>query len=62
MKVSFDISTSTDQMGRIFQEVTSVFDDTREVISRRMMDTQEEEVRKALIRLGWTPPPEQSSR
>lgn len=31
---------------------------TREVISRKLMVIKDQQVREALIRLGWTPPPE----
>lgn len=31
---------------------------TREVISREVMNIKDAQVREALIRMGWTPPPE----
>jgi len=34
-------------------------DNVREIYARRVMDTQEMQVREALIRMGWTPPPEE---
>ena len=41
----------------ITQQMELVFSEGREVIRRQAIDTAEEQVRQALITLGWSPPP-----
>ena len=53
----FEIVTTPKETGEIVQEIFSVHDDIRSLITRRVMDTSEQQIREALIRLGWTPPP-----
>lgn len=36
---------------------TTTVDQARTVIARKLVDLEQEAVRRALIRLGWTPPP-----
>jgi hypothetical protein len=58
--IGYDVITTPFADGRIFQQIDYVADlaheSIRETISRRVIDTQEEQVRTALIALGWTPP------
>lgn len=42
--------------GVIGQEVYDEIDGIRQYIMRRIINTQEQQVRDALIALGWTPP------
>ena len=62
MEHGFKVVTKTArrQDGTIVQEVYSERDDVRELILRQVMATQDEEIRKALIALGWTPPPDRA--
>ena len=60
--MKYNVLTSVDEeKGRILQEVVleDELSSIRETISRRVIDTQEEQARQALIRLGWTPPKEE---
>ena len=40
----------------MLQELAYLDDDTRKVFMRSIVDLREEQVRQALINLGWTPP------
>ena len=42
----------------IFQELYRVQNSQAELLSRRIVNAQEEGARKALIEMGWTPPRE----
>jgi hypothetical protein len=55
--LSFDVSTAIDG-DCIVTEIAEQFDDVRTVLNRRVINTVEQQVRAALIGLGWTPPPE----
>ena len=55
-KIKFDIRTFIDDDKRILQDVHSNLDDAYANIFRQIMDTKEEKVREALIKLGWKPP------
>lgn len=57
IEIKTDFNTET---GLIIQEIDSVFLDTRETITRRVTNTQDEQVKRALIALGWTPPNDES--
>lgn len=59
--MKYEIRTGWDAMGKIYQDVDFITNESRQAISRGVIDTQEAEVRKALIELGWTPPPERST-
>ena len=52
----FQVVTTPFAGGMISQEVFSVAGGERERISARLMDTQDQQIREALIALGWTPP------
>lgn len=56
MKHGFEVVTTPTVDGKIVQELYSVEHDIREQVMRRVMDTQEQHIRDALIALGWTPP------
>lgn len=42
--------------GKVEQEMFSIRDGVREKILRQVLDTQEQQIKEALITLGWTPP------
>jgi hypothetical protein len=42
--------------GRIHQTLYAEYEDFKEEIYHVVMETREQGVREALIRLGWTPP------
>lgn len=54
--IGFQVVTTPFADGRISQEVFSVVDGERERIAARLMHTQDQQIREALIALGWTPP------
>jgi hypothetical protein len=56
MNASYEVSTSYSPSGQIEQTVDLVFDGVRETIMRQVMNTKEQQVKDALIALGWTPP------
>ena len=57
LRFIFDITTSIDG-GRIEHTVTtSINGDSNDVV-KHLLDTTEEQTKKALIKLGWTPPKE----
>jgi len=59
MELRYGVKTTPDLFtGRIEQKVFSEFQGVRETLWREILDTKEQHVREALIRLGWTPPPE----
>lgn len=58
METGYKITTTPLSDGKIVQEVFEI--DTRQQIMRRIIDTQEQQTRDALIALGWTPPNFQS--
>lgn len=55
---NYNLSVTTDiQDGKIIQELTNqVGPDLTESMMRTIIDTKEEHVKEALIKLGWTPP------
>lgn len=53
-KIVVDTDITSD--GRIFQEVSEIFNDVMTSIMRTVIDTKEQQAIDALIRLGWTPP------
>lgn len=53
----YELDSSTKD-GKILIELYRKFDDARELLSRRIMDTQDTATRQALIKLGWIPPVE----
>lgn len=56
MEQGFQVVTTHTPDGKIVQELWSVHNYIREQINRSVMDTQEQQIREALIELGWTPP------
>jgi len=56
MEHGFEVTTKHGLDGTIIQEVYSVRNDIREQIMQRVMNTQEQQIKDALIKLGWTPP------
>lgn len=40
----------------IVQEITYDYENIRELVLRTIIDTQDEQIKEALIKLGWTPP------
>jgi len=57
MALRYTVETEVDEkQGAIDQKVYLEFNDIREQLRRKLMRTMDAEVRKALIKLGWTPP------
>ncbi|MDC8446095.1 MAG: hypothetical protein LV471_09255 [Nitrosomonas sp.] len=56
MKNGSEITTTPCENGQIVQELYNVEMDVRKIIDRRVLDTRNEQIRNALIALGWTPP------
>lgn len=56
---SVKITTSVHLGGPIAQDVLRDrrFFDVRQAFERRILDVQDAQIREALIKLGWTPPP-----
>ena len=53
----FEVITTPYLDGRVEQEVFLLhMDNARDLLVRHVIDTQEAQVRAALIQLGWTPP------
>ena len=54
-----EVKTNTFDDGKIIQEtfMENPLTQAMETISRRMIDTQEQQIHDALVTLGWTPPP-----
>ena len=52
--LSYKIDTVIDIKDHIILQ--SLIDDQKNVISRWVLDTREQGIREALIKLGWTPP------
>lgn len=53
--MKFEVTTSVEN-DRITSAVDAYFDDIKERITTTVIDTREQQVRSALIALGWTPP------
>ena len=51
-KLTYDIKTTPFANGIIEQETTDIFNET----IKRVVNTQEEQIKQGLIALGWTPP------
>lgn len=56
MKIAYEVSTQALPNGDIVQELSSV-GDFRERIYTQIFHTQDVQIREALIKLGWMPPP-----
>ena len=58
---SFELTTTPSSDGVITQELVALGPgDVRQTIMRQVMDTSEQQIRDALIALGWTPPSDSS--
>lgn len=57
MTTGIKLTTSHNKDGKIIQEVSEIENDARRVVETRILDTSDEHIRKALMALGWTPPP-----
>lgn len=57
MKNGLELITTHYEDGRIVQELFDYENDRRRMMDRTVLDTRDEQIRKALIELGWTPPP-----
>lgn len=60
--MKFKIETDVFSDGKIHQKITKTDDlwGITDHIQTKIVDTQEKHIREALIKMGWTPPPEQS--
>lgn len=58
MEMKYEVVTTTCGNGDIAQETNLVTDGIREQLTRRLLHTQEQQFRDALVSLGWTPPPQ----
>ena len=56
MEMGFEVTTKIIADDKILLEVHSTLNGIRDDVMRRVMDTQEQQIRDALIALGWTPP------
>ena len=56
MESGFEVTTKIIADDKILLEVHSTLNGIRDDVMRRVMDTQEQQIRDALIALGWTPP------
>lgn len=57
MKDEYRVRTEVKENGKIEQTVEHMGHDTvRNVILHRIVDTEEKQIKEALIALGWTPP------
>lgn len=53
------IETNVSKDGLILQEISrESYQGTIEIIIKQIFDTKEEQIKQALIKLGWTPPKE----
>ena len=52
----FEVTTKIITDNKILIEVHSTLNGIRDDVLRRIVDTQEQQIRDALITLGWTPP------
>lgn len=54
--MTIDVRTNAYPEGLIVTEVIDDIGTYRQRIMRHVMDTQDKQIREALIKLGWTPP------
>ena len=54
--MKINISTDAETDGKIIQSVNTEFEGVMTNLIRVVVDTQEEQVRNALIAIGWIPP------
>jgi len=58
MEAGYRLTTTPMKDGKIVQELYRSEDDATDLLARWLADTRDQEIRRALIALGWTPPPE----
>jgi hypothetical protein len=56
MDSGYIVETSTGKYGEITQDTLYVANGVREQIMRQVIYTKDEQIRQALISLGWKPP------
>jgi len=56
-----EVETRVFPSGLIEQDTIFSDNGVRERLTRQIIDTQEQQVREALITLGWTPPEEKTN-
>lgn len=56
MNYGLEVTTTPLPDGKITLTVDVFGPSFREQLMRRVVDTQEKQIREALIKLGWTPP------
>jgi len=56
MNNSYKIECTIQADGKILQELGYFSDGIYTNIVRQVIDTQEQQIRDALVKLGWTPP------
>lgn len=54
--ISYHVNTFVMDDGNIMPEIHSELRDKITTVSRQMIMVQDEQVKQALIKLGWTPP------
>ena len=54
--MTIDVRTSVYPEGLIVTEVIDDIGTCHERLMRQVMDTKDQQIREALIKLGWTPP------
>lgn len=54
--MTIDVRTSVYPEGLIVTEVIDDIGTHHERLMRQVMDTKDQQIREALIKLGWTPP------
>jgi len=62
MNHRIDITTIPTSDGRITQTVCSVLDSVNTQLMRTVLNTSDQQIRDALIELGWTPPSDERKR
>lgn len=59
--MEYKVETEVNKNDLIRQTITYELDGTIEQISQNILDAKEEQLKKALIELGWTPPGERAT-
>lgn len=56
MELKYEVVTTPFENGDIMQETNLLRDGLREQLTRTLIRTQDQQIKDALISLGWTPP------
>jgi len=56
MEMKIHVSTSVTEDEKIIQTVETEYENRKDTLIQTIADTKEEQLRSALISLGWTPP------